>query len=104
MCHPDGILLIFKFRMCDGKSRRDDMLVEKQSEINENPGGMACKILFLTRHPLPICHPDGILDRDDHDCYRYGIPPGFSTVVDGILLPICRPDGILDRHGWELFK
>jgi hypothetical protein len=37
------------------------MLVEKQSEINKNPGGMARETLFFT------CHPDGIPDRHDRD-------------------------------------
>ncbi|MDR1098134.1 MAG: hypothetical protein LBL57_08385, partial [Tannerella sp.] len=48
--------------------------------INKNPGGMACKISFLTWHP------DGIPGRHGHD-----------------FLPIWHPSGILYRHGWDLF-
>jgi hypothetical protein len=44
---PMGFYYIFKFWMCGGKSHRDDMSVEKQSEINKNPGGMACKIIIF---------------------------------------------------------
>jgi hypothetical protein len=76
--------------MCDGKSRRDDISVEKQPEINKNPEGMACKIIIFT------CHPDGFPTVMTVIFYQHAIPMGFLTDMDGIcLLPICHPSGIL---------
>jgi hypothetical protein len=62
------------------------MSVEKQSGINKNPGGMAYKILIFDVPSRWDSRPSWPCD-----CYRHVIPPGFLTVMVGIVFATNMP-------------